>query len=240
MAVAPPLWRWQPPDDLHAPLNRILTARSRTPNLGAAPNQSSLYRAAAHGGFSAAPQSRGGGEGGRSGGEGEGEGRTGSRTGGDRSRRAAGPPARCPSCRRGRRTGGNAVLDCRVAAGLQAKPLDGGTLVLGPRRRSSSSRRRLKPEPLAGVALHHGAGTGPAKGDAAPVYIFTAPFTTLNRLHPSSPSSSAPPRRNAKERGCSTGKMSPWKPWTAPPCFLCSRPFRCSSPPPRRRVRSVR
>jgi hypothetical protein len=30
------------------------------------------------------------------------------------------------------------------------------------------------------------------------------------------------------------------KPWTAPPCFLCSRPFRCSSPPPRRRVRSAR
>jgi hypothetical protein len=30
------------------------------------------------------------------------------------------------------------------------------------------------------------------------------------------------------------------KPWTAPPCFLCSRPFRCSSPPPRRRDQNAR
>jgi hypothetical protein len=47
--------------------------------------------------------------------------------------------------------------------------------VHGPWSRSSSSHRHLKPEPLAGVALHLGAGTGPTKGDAAPVYIFTAP-----------------------------------------------------------------
>jgi hypothetical protein len=72
-----------------------------------------------------------------------------------------------------------APLDCHVAAGLQTRPRDGGTPVHGLRSRSSSSHRRLKPEPLAGVALHLGAGTGPAKGDAAPVYIFTAPFTEL-------------------------------------------------------------
>jgi hypothetical protein len=43
-------------------------------------------------------------------------------------------------------------------------------------------------------------------------------------------------RRNAQERGCSTGVMSPRKPWTAPPCFLCSRPFLYSTAPLRRRV----
>jgi hypothetical protein len=50
------------------PLNGILTTHSRPPSLRAppykaAPNQSSLYCAAAHGGFSAAPQSKGGEEG---------------------------------------------------------------------------------------------------------------------------------------------------------------------------------
>jgi hypothetical protein len=121
-----------------------------------------------------------------------------------------------------------APLDCRVAAGLQAKLLDGGTPVQGLQSRSSSSRRRLEPEPDRPRA------TPPLSTSSPP------PFTMPNRLHPSSPSPSTPPHRDAKERGCSTGKTSPWKPWTAPPCFLCSRLFRCSSPPPRRRVRSAR
>jgi hypothetical protein len=136
----------------------------------------------------------------------------------------------CTKNQRGRRTGGAGVAGgCRSWRSPRSPPRwtatsppackrgrwMGETPVHGLRSWSSPSRRRLKPEPLAGVALHHGAGTGPAKGNAAPVCIFTAP----------SSSSSTPPRRNAKERGCSTGKMSPWKPWTAPPCFLCSRLF---------------
>jgi hypothetical protein len=69
----------------------------------------------------------------------------------------------------------DAPRDHLVAARPAGEAARRGTPVHGPRSRSSSSRRLLKPEPLAGVALHPGAGTGPAKGDAAPVYIFTAP-----------------------------------------------------------------
>jgi hypothetical protein len=51
----------------------------------------------------------------------------------------------------------------------------------------------VKPEPLAGVALHHGVGTGPAKSDAAPVYIFfTAVLSHSLAVFPSTAPSSPP------------------------------------------------
>jgi hypothetical protein len=58
-------------------------------------------------------------------------------------------------------------------------------------------------------------------------YLFTSSSPPLHRaeLPASSSPCCSPPRRNAKERGCCTRQMSLWKPWTAPPCFLCSRPF---------------
>jgi hypothetical protein len=59
-----------------------------------------------------------------------------------------------------------------VAAGLQAKPLDGTE---GPEQFKPIA---APPDPHVAVrpaAVRHGAGPGPAKGDTAPVYIFTAP-----------------------------------------------------------------
>jgi hypothetical protein len=54
----------------------------------------------------------------------------------------------------------------------------------------------VKPEPLVGVALHHGVGTGPAKSDAAPIYIF---FTAVpSHSLAVSPSATSPPPAGAR------------------------------------------
>jgi hypothetical protein len=114
-----------------------------------------------------------------------------------------------------------------------------GMPVHGPRSRSSSSRRRLKPEPLAGVALHHGAGTGPAKGDAAPVYIFTAPspsrtacflFTVLFAASPEHQGAGLLHQGDVAVEAMDRAALLP---------LLQAIP-RCLSPPPRRRVQSAR
>jgi hypothetical protein len=84
---------------------------------------------------------------------------------------------------------------------------------------------------------------GEAAGRGTPVHGPRSRSCSSRRrppLHQAEPPASSspccsPPRQNAKERGCCTRKMSLRKPWTAPLCFLCSRPFHAtrftSSPP---------
>jgi hypothetical protein len=118
-----------------------------------------------------------------------------------------------------------------------AAPLDGTSPpACGRGRRTGNARawtaeleQFKSPTPEAGAAR----GSCPSpwsrnrtdQGRRHPCLHLHRPFTEPNRLHPSSPSSSTLPRRNAKERGCCTRETSLWKPWTAPPCFLYSRPF---------------
>jgi hypothetical protein len=125
-----------------------------------------------------------------------------------------------------------ALLNCRVAAGLQAKPLDGTEEPEqfkpgSPRRRTPTSSSVLQP-----FAMEPDLDWPRA---TPPLSTSSPPLTTSNRLHPSSPSS---PER--QEAGLQHRDDVAVEAWTAPPCFLCPRPFRCSSPPPRRRVRSER
>jgi hypothetical protein len=109
-----------------------------------------------------------------------------------------------PACRQGRRTGNARAWTVEPEQFKSPTPEAGAARGSCPspwsRNRTDQGRRR-------------------------PCLYLHRPFTEPNRLHPSSPSSSTPPRRNAKERGCCTRETSLWKPWTAPPCFLCSRPF---------------
>jgi hypothetical protein len=96
--------------------------------------------------------------------------------------------------------------------GLQARPPD-GVAMRGPWR-ALERPFALEPEP-------------PVEG-RSPSNLYSLcsnQSATVPCSASSSPTSSTPPCRNAKERGCSTGKMSLWKPWTAPHCFLCSRSF---------------
>jgi hypothetical protein len=58
-----------------------------------------------------------------------------------------------------------------------------------------------------------------------PLSTTSSPPLHRAELPASSSPCCSPPRWNAKERGCCTREMSLWKPWTAPPYFLCSRPF---------------
>jgi hypothetical protein len=61
----------------------------------------------------------------------------------------------------------------------------------------------LFPSLFVGVALRHGVRTGPAKSDAAPVYIFftVVPSHSLAHLHP-------PPHHRLQEREVSTEALS--------------------------------
>jgi hypothetical protein len=116
-----------------------------------------------------------------------------------------------------------APLNRRVGAGLQAQPLDGAKEPERFKPGSPHRRTPTSPSVLQPFAME----PEPDRPRATPPLSTSSPPPSPRRtacihLHRA--------RRNAKERGCSTGVMSPWKPWTAPPCFLCSRPFRCSSP----------
>jgi hypothetical protein len=133
-----------------------------------------------------------------------------------------------------------ALRDPLVAARPAGEAAVRGTPVHGPRSQSSSSRRRLKPEPLAGVALHHGAGTGLAKGDAAPVNIFTAPSPSrttcflLTELF----NTASPERQGAGLLHQGDVVVEAMDRTVVLP--LLQAVPRCSSPPPRRRVQSAR
>jgi hypothetical protein len=96
--------------------------------------------------------------------------------------------------------------------GLQARPPD-GVAMRGPWR-ALERPFALEPEP-------------PVEG-RSPSNLYSLcsnQSATVPCSASSSPSSSTPPHQNAKERGCCTMEKSLWKPWTAPPCFLSSRPF---------------
>jgi hypothetical protein len=79
-----------------------------------------------------------------------------------------------------------ALLDCRVAAGLQAKPLDGTE---EPEQfKSGSPRRRTPTSPS--ILQPFAMDPEPDRPRATPpLSTSSPPLTTSDRLHPSSPSS---------------------------------------------------
>jgi hypothetical protein len=196
------------------PLPRPRNPRRR-PIKPAAPISISQNRAAAHGDFSVRRKKRGGVEEKKSWGRGNWR-----------------PPMEEPEAA--------APRDPLVAARPAGEAAGRGTPVHGLRSRTSSSRRRLTPEPLAGVALHHGARTGPAKGDAAPVNIFTAPspsrtacflFTELfNTASPERQGAGLLHQGDVAVEAMDRAALLP----------LHQAVPRYSSPPPHRRVQSAR
>jgi hypothetical protein len=122
---------------------------------------------------------------------------------------------------------------------LEAREKPGAAMVRGPRRRTSCRRPacrlgRRTGERRAGLPPRRrpageAAGRGSARAGAAEPEQAKSPLHRAEPPASSSPSCS-PPRRDAKARGCCTRGTPMWKPWTAPPCFFCSRPFLCSSP----------